>query len=198
MWRMHPVQRGMVYVHGGMEDVQQRAAHQLVVLAATDQTTHNTMDLLGVAIGKLCGVALNANAALLPHGINGADLYQRFAAAAKQDAEILAVSGLAQVGTIPKGAVKTVALEREKRVKSLACEIVTGKAPRYWRELLGGGRGVRDALDQRDLRQYQKCYEFLVNLLQSGVKSEASLVKTATPVYGGKVNMDKYLIKVPA
>lgn len=104
----------------------------------------------------------------------------------------------AKVGTIPKGAVKTVALEREKRVKSLACEIVTGKPPRYWRELLGGGRGVRDALDQRDLRQYQKCYDFLVNLLQSGVKSEATLVKTATPVYGGKVNMDKYLIKVAA
>lgn len=101
----------------------------------------------------------------------------------------------AKVGTIPKGAVKTVALEHEKRVKSLACEIVTGKPPKYWRELLGGGRSVRDALDQGDLRQYQKCYDFLVDLLQSGVKSDASLVEAATTVYGGKVNMDKYLIK---
>jgi anti-repressor protein len=101
----------------------------------------------------------------------------------------------AKVGTIPKGAVKTVALECEKRVKSLACEIVTGKPPKHWRELLGGVRTVRDALDQRDLRQYQKCYDFLVDLLQSGVESVASLVETATTVYGGKVDMDKYLAK---
>jgi hypothetical protein len=58
------------------------------------------MDLPGVVIGKLCGVALNANAALLADGVNGADLYQRFAASAKQDAEILAVSGLPKIGAL--------------------------------------------------------------------------------------------------
>lgn len=104
----------------------------------------------------------------------------------------------AKAGIIPKGAVAVVAIEREKRVKSLACEIVTGNTAGHWRGLLGGGRGVRDVLDQRDLRQYQKCYDFLVNLLQSGVESEFELVKTATPVFGGKVNMDKYLLKEAA
>jgi hypothetical protein len=58
------------------------------------------MELLGVTIGKLCGVALNANAALLAHRVNGTNLYQRFAAATKQDAEILAVSGLPKIGAL--------------------------------------------------------------------------------------------------
>lgn len=104
----------------------------------------------------------------------------------------------AKVGAIPKGTVKTVALEREKRVKSLACEIVTGKPAGYWREAFGSGRGIRDVLANGDLHQYQQCYAMLVGLLQAGIEGKEALIKLVAPAYGNKVDMDKYLIKVPA
>ena len=89
-------------VHGGMEDIQQRATHQIVVLAAADQVTHDVMDFLGIAVSKLCGVAFNPNAALLAHGVNRADLNECFTAATEQDAEVLTVASLAHIGTLAR------------------------------------------------------------------------------------------------
>ena len=53
-------------------------------------------------IGKLCRVALNTNAALLADGVNSTDLNQCFAAATKQDVEVLTVPGLAEIGALTR------------------------------------------------------------------------------------------------
>lgn len=66
----------MVNVDRKVNDVQQRAAHQLVVLVTTDEATHDAMDLLRIPVRKLCWVALDAYAALLANGVNCTDLYQ--------------------------------------------------------------------------------------------------------------------------
>ncbi len=104
----------------------------------------------------------------------------------------------AKAGIIHKSNIPKVAIEKEAKAKSLACEIVTGKPAGYWREALGSGRGVRDVLANGDLHQYQQCYAMIVGLLQAGIEGKEALIKLVTPAYGNKVEMDKYLTKVTA
>lgn len=90
----------------------------------------------------------------------------------------------ARAGRIARGAVCSVAIEREKLLKGVVCEVLTGHTTGYWRESFG--RGVRDVLDTDDAKLYAKCYESARAAVESGlVRNPEALRKFLRASYGG-------------
>lgn len=97
----------------------------------------------------------------------------------------------AKAGRISKRAVCFLATEREKLLKGVVCEVLTGRSTAYWRETFG--RGVRDVLDTEDAKLYAKCYESARAAIESRlIVTQEKLRKFLTASYGGRVDPAAY------
>ena len=120
----------------------------------------------------------------------------RVAAIVETDAQVTRlfrkrVGDDAKAGLIPRGAVTFHATEREKLLKGVVCEVLSGRSTAYWRETFG--RGVRDVLDTEDAKLYAKCYESARAAIESRlVTNQEGLRKFLRASYGGRVDPDRY------
>lgn len=99
----------------------------------------------------------------------------------------------AKTGTLPGPSVRATAMERERLLKAIVCEVLTGQSTTYWRDTFGNG--VRDVLDTADAQTYSQCYETAWALIQGGTGSRGALEATLRAAYGGKVSPAKYAHK---
>lgn len=99
----------------------------------------------------------------------------------------------AKAGKIPRQAIKPVAMDKERRLKSTVCEVLTGHSTDYWRNTFG--KGVRDVLNTEDLGVYDHCYAAARVLINGGIRKKAKLVDMLKASYGGKVPPTKYVHK---
>lgn len=91
-----------------------------------------------------------------------------------------------------RGPAKVVVLERERRLKAVVCEVLTGHPPAYWRDTFNA-RSIRDVLDTGDMVTYSQCYESAWAAVNAGYGSASHLTAFLRPSYGGKVSPTKYL-----
>lgn len=97
----------------------------------------------------------------------------------------------ARAGRISKESVCSQATEREKLLKGIVCEVLTGHSTAHWREAFG--RGVRDVLGTEDAKLYAKCYESARAAIESRlVTTQEALRKFLTASYGGRVDLAAY------
>jgi phage anti-repressor protein len=97
----------------------------------------------------------------------------------------------AKAGRIPRVAVRSQATDREKLLKGVVCEVLTGRSTAYWRETFG--RGVRDVLDTEDAKLYAKCYESARAAVESGlIRNQEALRKFLMASYGGRADPARY------
>lgn len=96
-----------------------------------------------------------------------------------------------KAGTLQGLNPRAVALDRERRMKTIVCEVLTGHPPCYWLDTFG--KRVRDVLDTADLLVYSQCLEAARVLVNGGIAREARLRAFLTESYGGAVSPTKYL-----
>lgn len=89
------------------------------------------------------------------------------------------------------GTAKVVALGRERALKAVVCEVLTGRTPTYWRDTFKV-KSLRDVLDTGDATHYSQCYECAWAAVNAGLGNKDKLVAFLTPSYGGKVSPVKY------
>lgn len=99
----------------------------------------------------------------------------------------------AKAGTLPGSSVKVVAMDRERLVKTIVCEVLTGHPPAYWRDTFG--KGVRDVIDTDDAILYSQCYETAHALIAGDIAQRATIEAILRASYGGKVSPAKYAHK---
>lgn len=92
-------------------------------------------------------------------------------------------------GVLSKSEAAAKALEQEKALKSLACEVVTGVSPRAWRNKHAGG--IRKALHTADLYAYHRAYDHALLLAESGNNREA-VRKILSKRFANKIDPLKY------
>jgi len=99
-----------------------------------------------------------------------------------------------KAGHLSRGVLPSVAEQEAAAVKSIVSEALTGKPARYWRDLFK--QGIRDVLNPKDLTIYASAYSTARVMLENKVVSDNDeLLAFLTKSFGGKVDMDKYLIK---
>ncbi|KIQ37554.1 hypothetical protein RT97_00255 [Variovorax paradoxus] len=97
----------------------------------------------------------------------------------------------AKAGRIAKSSVCSVATEREKLLKEVVCDVLTGRSTGYWRETFR--RGLRDVLGTEDAKLYAKCYETARAAVESGlIRDQAALRKFLMPSYGSRIDPARY------
>lgn len=102
----------------------------------------------------------------------------------------------AKAGHLPCASVGAVAMERERLVKAIVCEVLTGHSTGYWRDTFG--KGVRDVLDTDDALLYSQCYETACSLITGGIALRAIIETILRASYGDKVSPTKYIQKATA
>lgn len=102
----------------------------------------------------------------------------------------------AKAGHLPCASVRAVAMERERIVKAIVCEVLTGHSTGYWRDTFG--KGVRDVLDTEDELLYSQCYETACSLITGGIAQRAIIETILRASYGDKVSPTKYIQKATA
>lgn len=100
----------------------------------------------------------------------------------------------AKAGKITRCDVRAVAMDKERLLKTIVCEVLTGQPPAYWRNTFG--KGVRDVLDTSDAILYSQCWESAWVCVNAGPCSQEFLTAFLKPSYGGKVSPTKYADKV--
>lgn len=100
----------------------------------------------------------------------------------------------AKAGKIARCAVRAVAMDKERLLKTIVCEVLTGHTPAYWRNTFG--KGVRDVLDTSDAILYSQCLESAWACVNASPCSQEFLAAFLKPSYGGKVSPTKYADKV--
>ncbi len=93
----------------------------------------------------------------------------------------------AKRGDIRRDLTFTVANDWEKSIKSLVCEVLTGYPASYWREALGGKRGIRDVLTTDDLVLYSRCYDVATSLFRAGYTDRKVLKDALLPTFGLRI-----------
>jgi hypothetical protein len=96
----------------------------------------------------------------------------------------------AKAGLYSRALVPVVAMDKERLLKAIVCDVVTGNSPAYWRDTYG--RAVRDVLDTEDLQVYAQCYETARAMIEGGTRQREQLCKVLTVAYGGRVDVAKY------
>jgi len=99
----------------------------------------------------------------------------------------------AKAGTLQGDSVKATALDRERRLKTIVCEVLTGHPPAYWWNTFG--KGVRDVLDAGDALLYSQCYETARALIAGDIAQRVTIETILRASYGGKVSPAKYAHK---
>jgi anti-repressor protein len=99
----------------------------------------------------------------------------------------------AKAGTLRGDSVKATALDRERRLKTIVCEVLTGHPPAYWWNTFG--KGVRDVLDTGDALLYSQCYETARALIAGDIAQRVTIETILRASYGGKVSPAKYAHK---
>jgi anti-repressor protein len=99
----------------------------------------------------------------------------------------------AKAGLLPRGSVRAIAMERERLIKAIVCEVLTGHSTDYWRDTFG--KRVRDVLDTDDVLKYSQCYETARALITANIAQRATVEAILRATYGGKVSSTKYIQK---
>lgn len=94
-----------------------------------------------------------------------------------------------KAGLLSKAAAAAKALEQEKALKSIACEVSTGVSTRVWRKKYPGG--MRKALDTTDLYTYHRTYDHALLLAESGHNRE-KVRKILSKRFANKIDPLKY------
>ena len=98
----------------------------------------------------------------------------------------------AKRGIISRGEITYVAKSREKRIKGIVREVLSGFSRTEYIAIFGD-RNFRDMLDTKDLHRYAQCYEFASNLFaMNDGKIPANLIESLKKVYKA-LDMNKYL-----
>lgn len=97
----------------------------------------------------------------------------------------------AKKGMLSKQSIRSVALDNEKRIKSLVCRVLTGHSTSEWREMVGWR--IRDSLDTADLELYSRCYDMAVGLFRAGYSKDDVLIHTLTPSFGNRIDIRDYI-----
>ena len=98
----------------------------------------------------------------------------------------------AKRGIISRGEITYVAKSREKRIKGIVREVLSGFSRTEYIAIFGD-RNFRDMLDTKDLHRYAQCYEFASNLFaMNDGKVPANLMESLKKVYKA-LDMNKYL-----
>ena len=92
--------------------------------------------------------------------------------------------------TAARGTIRAAVTDKERRLKELVCDVLSGHSTAHWRQTFG--RGIRDVLDSGDILTYSKCYESAHAMIEAGIRSEAGLRKALAPTYGRRVDIGKY------
>lgn len=101
----------------------------------------------------------------------------------------------AKAAPLPGPSVKAVATDRERLVKAIVCEVLTGHGTAHWRDTFG--KGVRDVLDTADALLYSQCLESAWMLIEADIIQDRDKLRAAlSKSYGGKVSPAKYAHKV--
>ncbi|MEZ5630605.1 MAG: antA/AntB antirepressor family protein [Burkholderiaceae bacterium] len=96
-----------------------------------------------------------------------------------------------KAGMLPKAAVPADATAKEKLLKSVVCEVLTGQTTAWWRDTFKV-RSVRDVLRGADLAAYASCLEAARAFVNAGIRHEAPLRKALAATYGGAVVPQRY------
>lgn len=88
---------------------------------------------------------------------------------------------------------QTVALDRERPLKAVVCEVLIGHPPAYWWNTFG--RGVRDVLDTGDAFLYSQCYETARALIDGDIAQRVTTETVLRASCGGKVLPAEYAHK---
>jgi anti-repressor protein len=93
---------------------------------------------------------------------------------------------------------KSYAQETERFFKGMAAEVISGLSASEWREALkdvhgAKGKGIRDVLDQNDLKLYLDALRFAAQLFQSGITDRGTIESMVRKVHADNINPEKYL-----
>lgn len=98
----------------------------------------------------------------------------------------------AKQGHFPVWRFKATASDWEKAIKSMVCEVLTGYPAGYWRDAIGGNRGIRDVLNDEDLILYSRCYDTAVTLFRAGFTDVEEIKPILQESFGGRINPADY------
>ncbi|MDZ7853496.1 MAG: hypothetical protein U5L98_12855 [Halomonas sp.] len=93
---------------------------------------------------------------------------------------------------------KVYAQDTERFLKGMVAEVISGfSASEWWEELseISGakGKGIRDVLDQGDLKLYRDVLQFASQLFESGMADRDQIESMVRNVYADKIDPEKYL-----
>ena len=78
----------------------------------------------------------------------------------------------------------------------MVCEVLTGYPAGYWRDAIGGNRGIRDVLSDEDLILYSRCYDTAVTLFRAGFTDVEKIKPILQESFGGRINPADYGLRV--